>query len=130
MKNKKDINHWFELSNIFKISLDELLKENDENTYYAQSEKISHAMNNVLDEWIFLLFLALLLSLISPLGIILLPVGVYRNKRNQKFHKTINIACVLCLFINLYSAYVLIGDYSHNDQSSIIEHTSEETNNR
>lgn len=129
-KGYPDLDNLVELSNLFKISVDELLKENDENTYYAQNEKISHTMNNVLDEWIFLLFLALLLSLISPLGIILLPVVVYRNKRNQQFHKTINVACVLCLFINLYSAYVLIGDYSHKDQSSIIEYTFEETNDR
>lgn len=128
-KGYPDLDNLIELSNLFKISVDDLLKENSKNNTYTQNDNGSQAITSVLDEWIFLLFLALLLSLISPLGIVLLPVVLYRNKRNEQFHKTVNIACILCLFINLYSAYVLIGDYFHNDQSSIIEYTSEEINN-
>lgn len=123
-KGYPDIDNLIELSKLFNISVDELLKEKNEHYSIPKRKDLDSSTYKQIDEWLFLLVLAILLCLISPLGMLLLPVVVYRNKSNQQFHKTINIACILCLTINLYSAFVLIGDYFHSNQSSVVEYTT------
>lgn len=114
-RNLPDIDNLVRLSEIYEISIDELLK-ND--TLVDQSETVMHQvrkqMNNY--EWLLLLILCVLLSLAVPLGLIFVPFILFRNKKNTVYKKLIIFACIICILINIYCLFVYVGDYIHMQQ--------------
>lgn len=103
-----DIDNLIKLSEIYDISLDDLLL--NKNSSYKQ--------NNDNNEWLLLFILIIILSISSPLGLIFLPLVFIRNKQNNVYHKLINITCIICLLINIYSIAIIIGDFIHLQQET------------
>lgn len=112
-----DVDNLIRLSNLYNLSLDDLIKNTnanilDENINNKKSDNEFKAEY----EWIMLMILCLLSALAAPLGLILAPLIMIRNKKNNTFHKLINVACVVCILINIYHIYMVLGDYYHSDQ--------------
>lgn len=108
-----DVDNLIRLSNLYNLSLDDLTKNTnanilDENINNKKSDNEFKAEY----EWIMLMILCLLSALAAPLGLILPLIMI----KNNTFHKLINIACVVCILINIYHIYMVLGDYYYSNQ--------------
>lgn len=110
-----DVDNLIRLSNLYNLSLDELIKDANTNVLDRNISKNDNEFKAEY-EWIMLMILCLLSSLAAPLGLILAPLIMIRNKKNDTFHKLINVACVVCILINIYHIYMVLGDYYQSDQ--------------
>lgn len=113
-----DVDNLIRLSNLYDLSLDDLVNDNkvdvlDKNG--LEIEKYSHEIYAEY-EWILLMILCVLSALATPLGLILSPIIMVKNKRNSTYHKLINVVCVVCILINIYHIYMILGDYYHSEQ--------------
>lgn len=118
-----DIDNLIKLSEIYKLSIDELLKNNtliDQNDII--SEQVKKQVGNY--EWLMLLILCILLSIASPLGLIFTPFILFRNRKNVIYHKLITFACIICIIINCYCLLIYIGDYLHIQQEIEVINTN------
>lgn len=109
-----DIENLIRLSEIYDVSLDDLLLQKHKNNEHSQNDNYTHEGLNI--EWMLLFMLLISLSIASPLGIIFLPFIYSRNKKNKKHHNLINMTCIICLIINIYSLIIIAGDYIHINQ--------------
>lgn len=75
-------------------------------------------------EWLLLLILCILLSIAVPLGLIFVPLILYRNRKNTVYHRLIIFACVICILINIYCLFVYVGDYNHMQQEIEVINTN------
>ncbi|MGB6178795.1 helix-turn-helix domain-containing protein, partial [Carnobacterium sp.] len=104
----------------YEVSIDELLKENQdlknkieaneleiENKY--QKLKFIHGTNEK-DEGLMLLVLSFLSFLIAPLGLLVSPILIIRNKKTNTLYKLVYLACVCCIAFNLFISYGILGD--------------------
>lgn len=112
-----DLDNLIALSDLYKISIDELLKENEQlkdkieenNTKINEKRKTLKSVNNRLyqnkDEGI-LLFIATVISALIPfLGIVVPFYILWRNNKYNSFYKTIIIASVLVILVSSYNIY-------------------------
>ncbi|MFL2106154.1 helix-turn-helix domain-containing protein [Desemzia sp. FAM 23991] len=116
-----DLDNLVKLSNYYEVSIDELLKENQEfKKKIAENEvKIEENYqkldfirgNSVKDEGLILLILAFIGCLIAPLGFIVAPFLIKRNKKTNTLYKLVYLACACCLFVNVFVVYSAVGDY-------------------
>lgn len=110
-----DVDNLIRLSKIYEISIDELLKNDilvEQND--TMMNQVKKQLNNY--EWLLLLILCILLSLAVPLGLIFVPLILFRNKKNTVYKKLIIFACIICILINIYCLFVYVGDYIHMQQ--------------
>lgn len=116
-----DLDNLVKLSTYYEVSIDELLKENQEfKKRIAENEvKIEENFqkldfirgNSEKDEGLLLLILAFIGSLIPPIGLFLAPIIMKRNKKTNTLYKFVYFACVCCIFVNVYSLYFTVGNY-------------------
>lgn len=109
-----DLDNLVKLSTYYEVSIDDLLKENqklkkktEEN---GQKLNFIHG-NNEKDEGLLLLIIASIGSLIPPIGLILAPVIIKRNKKTNSLHKFVYLACACCILVNVYALYFTVGNY-------------------
>lgn len=115
-----DLDNLVKLSNYYEVSIDELLKENQEfKKKIAENEvKIEENYqkldfirgNSGKDEGLMLLILAFIGCLIAPYGFFVAPVVIKRNKKTNTLHKFVYFACAFCLFVNSFVVYSLVTD--------------------
>lgn len=115
-----DLDNLVKLSEYYEISIDDLLKENKElkkkikvnelkieNTY----QKLDFIRgSNEKDEGLILLILSILGFLIAPLGLIVSPIIIFRNKKTNTLHKLIYVTCVCCILFNSFIFYGTLSD--------------------
>ena len=115
-----DLDNLVKLSNYYEVSIDELLKENQEfKKKIAENEvKIEENYqkldfirgNSSKDEGLMLLILAFIGCLIAPLGFIVAPFIIKRNKKTNTLYKLVYLACACCLLVNSFVVYSLVTD--------------------
>ena len=126
-KSNPDLDNLVLISELYQVSLDHLIKENeelfkkiDQNVQEIQDkkQKLREIEQEVLqitskekDESLLLLLLAAVSSLIFPLGLLLIGFVLIRNKRQNRFYKLIWLVALIVLFINVYSGIGIVGDY-------------------
>jgi len=117
-----DLDNLIQLSDIYKMSIDKLLKENSElkeqidvnNEQIAekrkQLKKINTSPYQNTDEGIILILLAMVSVLLPPVGIFLPMYVMWRNTKYNSLHKTIILVSLLVIVFSLISCYVVIED--------------------
>lgn len=115
-----DLDNLVKLSVYYEVSIDELLKENQvlkkrietnelkiqEN--YQKLDFIRGTSEN--DEGLMLLVLSFLSFLIAPLGLIVSPFLISRNKKTNTLYKVVYIACFCCIAFNFFVGYGILSD--------------------
>lgn len=109
-----DVENLIRLGELYNITLDELVKELEVNVH-DKKIRMNHRFESE-NEWIMLMILCVFATIVAPLGLVIAPLIMVRNKKNLMFHKLINVACIVCIFINIYHLYVIFGDYYHSEQ--------------
>lgn len=126
-KSNPDLDNLVLISELYQVSLDHLIKENeelfkkiDQNVQEIQDKKqklieieqeVLQITSKEKDESLLLLLLAAVSSLIFPLGLLLIGFVLIRNKRQNRFYKLIWLVALIVLFINVYSGIGIVGDY-------------------
>ena len=115
-----DLDNLVKLSTYYEVSIDELLKENQElkNKIEKNEVKIEETVqrldfirgNTDKDEGLILLILAFMGCLIAPFGFFVAPIVIKRNKTTNTLHKIVYFACACCLLVNLFVIYSLVTD--------------------
>lgn len=126
-KSNPDLDNLVLISELYQVSLDHLIKENeelfkkiDQNVQEIQDKKqklieieqeVLQITSKEKDESLLLILLAAVSSLIFPLG--LLPIGfvLIRNKRQNRFYKLIWLVALISLFFNAYAGYGHLANY-------------------
>lgn len=134
-KGYPDIDNLILLSKIYEVSIDELVQENkelkkkiDENNQTIEEHRkkldwIHHQGIGETDEGLLLLIAVIALSVAAPLGLLLAPIIMKRNKKSNTFYTLINVVSVCCLLINLYFTFIMVGDYLLWDQRIEVNYT-------
>lgn len=122
-KNYPDIDNLVLLSDLYHFNLNELLNENKElrEKLNINEQQIKIEKNNIKqinkeidakkDEGILLLTISCILFVIAPLGIIIAPLIIWRNKNVNTFFKIIYLVCVCALIYNIIIGYCGISAY-------------------
>lgn len=116
-----DIDNLVLLSNVYKVSIDDLLQENQqlqeviqENnkelaTMGKEEKKISSLKKKMptgsLESGFFLLLLAIISTVIFPMGFLLIPFVLWKNSRSNFFYKFIYVVCIFSIFLNIHTTY-------------------------
>lgn len=116
-----DIDNLVLLSNIYKVSIDELLQENqqlqeaiqennkDLATIVKEEKKLSTMKKKLptgpLESGFFLLLLAIISTVIFPMGFLLIPFVLWQNNRSNFFYKFIYVVCIFSILLNLHTTY-------------------------
>jgi len=126
-----DIDNLVLLSKVYEVSIDELLHENDKlrekimhNETEIESKRetlkfIKGSLNRENDEGLILLVIAAISCLLFPLGLIVVPVIIYRNKKTNTLYKLVYIICICSFAINLFDAYGYLGNYFNWGETQI-----------
>ena len=110
------------LSDIYKLSVDELVRKNSElKTHIDQNERNIKAKNEQLqkvntslyqnvDEGIMLTLLALASALLPPVGIFLPIYVIWRNTKYNSLYKTIIVISICVSIFSIIGTYSVISD--------------------
>lgn len=111
-----DIENLMRLSKYYNVPLINFIKEKeldmknsleiDDNKLLASNSKSS----NKKDEGLILLVTTLMCFLIPPIGVIIVPTIIKRNKAENTLYKLIYISCIFCLIANVFMGYGIITD--------------------
>lgn len=117
-----DLDNLIRLSDIYKVSIDELVKKNaelksqidDNNQKIRDKRKQLKEVNTKLyqnsNEGIILLILAIVSTLIPPLGLFIPGYTIWRNTKYNILYKTIIVVSVIAILISILNCYVIITD--------------------
>ncbi|MFC6259446.1 helix-turn-helix domain-containing protein [Levilactobacillus fujinensis] len=117
-----DLDNLIQLSEVYKMSIDNLLKESSElkdqiNTNNAeiaekrvQLKKINMDLYQNTDEGLLLIILTIISAIIPPVGIFMPVYVMWRNNKYNSLYKTIIFVSILVIIISLISTYVLLSD--------------------
>ena len=110
-----DLDNLVRLSEYYEISIDDLLKENQglktkiaENNFKikASQQKLDHVRSGYeRDEGLALLIISLIGCLVAPLGILIAPIVLKRNKATNTFHRGVIVTSIVCMLINFWGVY-------------------------
>ncbi|MFT8426065.1 MAG: helix-turn-helix domain-containing protein [Liquorilactobacillus sp.] len=112
-----DLDNLIALSDLYKISIDELLKENEQlkqkidknNTEIEEKQKKLNPINTELyqnkDEGLLLFIVTVISALIPLLGLIVPIYILWRNNKYNSLYKTIITASILVIMISAYNIY-------------------------
>ncbi len=116
-----DLDNLVKLSTYYEVSIDELLKENQElkKKLKENKGKIEENVQKLAfirgssekDEGLLLLIIAFIGSLIPPIGLIIAPIIIKKNKKTNTLYKFVYLACVCCMLVNVYALYFTVGNY-------------------
>lgn len=109
---------------MYEVSIDELLKENDElkKKILENEVKINEKRKKLTfikgtiqssekDEGLILLVIAAVSALLFPLGFIIIPFLLLRNKKTNTLHKLVYVICICSFAVNLFDMYGYLGNY-------------------
>lgn len=117
-----DLDNLIYLSDIYELSIDELLKENEElkekikaNKFEIAEKKkhlkrVKRSLYGNRDEGIFLITLALVSGIIPPVGIVLPLYVMWRNTKFNALYKTIYIVSICTILVSVVGTSVYISD--------------------
>lgn len=118
-----DLDNLVRLSEYYEISIDDLLKENQglkekiaENNFKIKDsqQKLDHIRSGYeRDEGLALLIISLVGCLVTPLGILIAPIVLKRNKATNTFHRGVIMASVVCFLVSLWGGYALLSTIFH-----------------
>lgn len=127
-----DLDNLVRLSEHYEISTDELLKGNTEIEKTVEENEIKvmeleketkHLENTVeKDEGFILLIISLISCLVAPLGLIITPIVLKRNKATNTFYKLIIVASIVCILVNLFILYGHLSAWLHWGVTPTIEY--------
>lgn len=121
-KGYPDIDNLVLLSELYEISIDKILKENEElrkkieennetiKEHRSKLKNLKSFYTSDKDEGLLLLLIAIASCAAAPLGLILAPIVMIRNKKSNSYHILVYIVCVLCFLISAYFLWISIGD--------------------
>lgn len=132
-KGYPDLDNLVLLSEIYEISIDELLKENQmlKNKIKENNETIVENKRKL--EWInrqipetrddsFLLLVLTMVSCVIPLLGIFIPITVLKiNKPTNTYSTLIKIVCVCCLLVSIYNTLLLANNMFFKTGYSSVE---------
>ncbi|GKQ43314.1 transcriptional regulator [Companilactobacillus sp. RD055328] len=105
-----DIDNLVELSKHYEISTDELLTGEmpQQQEVEGKYKKINGLLFSQNDESWILLILSFLSLTIVPFGLASSPLIIWRNKKENQFHKLILLASIISIFYNIYAVYLWV----------------------
>lgn len=116
-----DLDNLIKLSQHYEVTIEELLEENQElKKQIDENKKINKDNGKKLyilheksdkDEGLMLIIIAFIGCLIPPLGLVIAPIVMSRNKKTNTLYKLVYFACVCCIVINIYAIYFTVGNY-------------------
>lgn len=117
-----DLDNLVRLSDIYQLSIDELIRENTElaskiqvnnaeiKKKQVQLKKVNTEIHQNTDEGLILILLVLASALIPPIGMVLPLYAIWRNPKYNSLHKTIIVISILVMIVSLMGTYVIIDD--------------------
>lgn len=117
-----DLDNLVRLSDIYQLSIDELIRENSElaskihannaeiKEKQVQLKKVNTEIHQNTDEGLILTLLVLASALIPPIGMVLPLYAIWRNTKYNSLHKTIIVISILVMIVSLMGTYVIIDD--------------------
>lgn len=110
-RNTPDIENLIMLSDLYEVSLDELVKGRKVDIKEIKEDSNNHIKKEERNyEWVLLLILAALAAITTPLGLILAPIVLLRNRKNKIYHYVIVVMCLLSICVNIYEIKVVVID--------------------
>lgn len=117
-----DLDNLVRLSDIYQLSIDELIRENTElaakiqannaeiKEKQVQLKKVNTEIHQNTDEGLILILLVLASALIPPIGMVLPLYAIWRNTKYNSLHKTIIVIAIVVMIVSLMGTYVIIDD--------------------
>lgn len=117
-----DLDNLVRLSDIYQLSIDELIRENSElaskihannaeiKEKQVQLKKVNTEIHQNTDEGLILTLLVLASALIPPIGMVLPLYAIWRNTKYNSLHKTIIVISIVVMIVSLMGTYVIIDD--------------------
>lgn len=117
-----DLDNLVRLSDIYQLSIDELIRENSElaskihannaeiKEKQVQLKKVNTEIHQNTDEGLILILLVLASALIPPIGMVLPLYAIWRNTKYNSLHKTIIVISIVVMIVSLMGTYVIIDD--------------------
>lgn len=117
-----DLDNLVRLSDIYQLSIDELIRENSElaskihannaeiKEKQVQLKKVNAEIHQNTDEGLILILLVLASALIPPIGMVLPLYAIWRNTKYNSLHKTIIVISIVVMIVSLMGTYVIIDD--------------------
>lgn len=112
-----DLDNLVKLSMYYEVSIDELLKENQEFEKKIKNSELKIERNyqkiNFIkgktekDEGLDLLVLSFL---IAPFGLVVSPILIKRNRTTNTLYKLVYFTCACCLLFNLFIGFGILSD--------------------
>ena len=117
-----DLDNLIRLSDIYKISIDDLLKKNDElKSKIAENNKeikdrreklkrVNTQLYQNSNEGLMLIAVAIISTLISPLGLVIPIYVLWRNTKYNSLYKTIIFVSIVAMLVSALGCYAIISD--------------------
>lgn len=134
-KGYPDLDNLVLLSEIYNVSIDELLKEDERNkncivgnshdAIFMANHKIESKTEKYKeikrDDSLLLMILAIVSCAIPPLGIII-PLLLYKKiTTTDRFHKLLKFVCICCCLLSLYNSLLLANSWIFHYGDSSVE---------
>lgn len=111
-----DIENITRLSKYYEVPIDNFLNgySSDSSVSLKSKDSISPAAEVKLtaakDEGLMLLAISLICFILTPIGIVIMPIVFKRNKVKNTLYMLVYIVCLLCFIANIFMAYGVIVD--------------------
>ncbi|MDV7719576.1 helix-turn-helix domain-containing protein [Pediococcus ethanolidurans] len=117
-----DLDNLIDLSNVYKVSLDDLIREKQElkeklgltDTQIDEQRKKLSNVNTKLyqntDEGLILLIVSLISTMIPPVGIFVPMYVLWRNNKYNSLYKTIMLVSIIAIIVSLTNSFVIFSD--------------------
>ncbi|MCU7356654.1 helix-turn-helix domain-containing protein [Enterococcus dispar] len=134
-KGYPDLDNLVLLSEIYDVSIDELLKEDERNRnrivdnsnapICIEDNKIESGTEShkemKRDDSLLLMILAIVSCPIPPLGIII-PLILYKKiTTTDRFHKLLKFVCICCCLLSIYNSFLLANSWIFHYGDSSVE---------
>jgi len=117
-----DLDNLVRLSEIYQVSIDELLKEDDGIKIKLKADKenvekrklelqgVSQGLYQNRDEGLFLMLLTLVSGIFPPVGVVLPMYTIWRNNKYNSLYKTIFVVASIVIVISLITTVIFVRD--------------------
>ncbi|MTV81394.1 helix-turn-helix domain-containing protein [Secundilactobacillus folii] len=117
-----DIDNLVYLSQLYEVSIDNLLKDNDEmkekisvneaaiKDKRGKLKKVNKTLFQNSDEGLFLIILALVSAIIPPIGIVMPLYVMWRNSKYNSLYKTIYLISIVIIMVSILGTSIYVSD--------------------
>lgn len=121
-KSMPDLDNLIILSNLYEISLDELLgRTTSSNEAHELQGSAGNTPSSSMQEALFLAVIASVSCLFPIIGLII-PIGILVwMKKKKRVYKMVVVLCVICLLANIFSSYATLNQIFFRFSTSSIE---------